>query len=118
MERSMIALASNGRVPAFLDARKPAFAASGQEADRRTDDARDALRVAHPLSVAAHRINPTRQLGPEERATPARRGHVVHEHLVRRNHWPCHKKSVDGASGKWRGSCFANDDNPGKVDAS
>ena len=114
----MIALASNGRAPAFLDALTPAFAASGQKAGHRTDDARGELRVAQPLSVAAHRIHSTRQFGPEERTTPALRGHVVHEHLVQCNHRPCHEKNVDGVSGKWCGFCFANYDNPDKVNES
>jgi hypothetical protein len=85
----MIALVSNRCVPAFNDVRKPVFAASGQQAARRTHDARGELRVVRPLAVAAHRIDLTRQVGLEDGLTPALQGDVLREHLVQRNYGPC-----------------------------
>jgi hypothetical protein len=52
----MTAFVSDGRVPDLIDARKPAFAASGQEAAHRIDHARDRLRAAGPLALVVHRI--------------------------------------------------------------
>jgi len=114
----MITLVSNRCVPAFDDVRTPAFAASGQEAARRTIDARGEPRVVRPLAVVAHRIDPTRQVGPEDGLTPALRGDVLREHSVQRSYGLRSWKSAVGANGKWCGFCFANCDNPGKVEAS